>query len=147
MVGDGPLAEEVRRRAAARGVSEAVDLLGFCDNPFPLMRAADLFLLASDYEGLPNALIEAQGLGLPAVATRCPTGPEEIVADGETGRLVPVGDMDALAAAAEEILADEGRRRAMGEAAARRARERFSLAAVLPRWEELLATVAARGER
>ena len=61
------------------------------------MADADLLLSTSDFEGLPNALIEAQGLGLPAVATRCPFGPDEIVVDGVTGLLVPVGDAEALA--------------------------------------------------
>jgi glycosyltransferase involved in cell wall biosynthesis len=143
IAGEGPLEEAVRRQAAAAGVGEAIDLLGFVANPFAEMRRADLLLLTSDFEGLPNALIEVQGLGLPAVATRCPFGPEEIVEDGVTGRLAPVGDAAALAAAAAELLAavPEARRR-MAEAARRRARERYGLAAAVPRWERLLAEVA-----
>ena len=99
------------------------------------MADADLFLSTSDFEGLPNALIEAQGLGLPAVATRCPFGPDEIVDDGVTGLLVPVGDAEALAGAVAELARDPERRRRMGEAARRRARERFGVEAVVPRWE------------
>jgi glycosyltransferase involved in cell wall biosynthesis len=110
------------------------------------MRAADLLLLTSDFEGLPNALIEAQGLGLPAVATRCDFGPDEVVADGETGVLVPTGDPEALTAAVAALLGDPERRRRMGEAAARRARELFGLERVLPHWEALLEE-AARGAR
>ena len=132
----------MRRRIGELGLDGAVELLGFCDNPFALMRQADLFVLTSDYEGLPNALIEAQGLGLPAVATRCPYGPDEIVDDGVTGRLVPTADPSAAARAMVEILGDPKTRRRMGEAAARRARERYDVARVVPRWEELLIEVA-----
>jgi glycosyltransferase involved in cell wall biosynthesis len=141
--GDGPLRPLMERQAAALGVAEAVRFLGFVDNPFPLLRRADLFLLTSDFEGLPNALIEAQGLGLPAVATRCRFGPDEILEDGVTGRLVSPGDTVALADAVLELLADPGRRRAMGEAAAGRARERFAAEQVVPRWAALLEAAAA----
>lgn len=144
MCGDGPWRERLERQAAALGLGGAVRFLGFSDNPFPLMRAADLFLSTSDYEGLPNALIEAQGLGLPAVATRCPYGPDEVVADGETGLLVPVGDPDALAEAAAALLGDPERRRAMAGAASRRARRSYGMAEVLPRWEALLEAAARR---
>ncbi|HEX6199378.1 MAG TPA: glycosyltransferase [Thermoanaerobaculia bacterium] len=144
--GEGPWRGRLERRAAALGLGGAVRFLGFQENPFTLMRAADLLLLTSDFEGLPNALIEAQGLGLPAVATRCDFGPDEVVADGETGVLVPTGDPEALAAAAAALLGDPERRRRMGEAAARRARELFGFERVLPRWEALLEE-AARGAR
>ena len=141
--GDGPLRPAVERQASALGVAAAVRFAGFVDNPFPLLRRADLFLLTSDFEGLPNALIEAQGLGVPAVATRCPFGPDEVVGDGVTGRLVPPGDAAAFSDAVLELLADPGRRRAMGEAAARRARERFAAEQVVPRWAALLERAAA----
>lgn len=135
--GDGPWRMRLVRQARALGLTGAVRFLGFQENPFPLMRAADLLLSTSDFEGLPNALIEAQGLGLPAVATRCDYGPDEVVADGETGVLVPPGNAEALAAAAA-LLGDRARRRGIGEAAARRARALFGLERVLPRWEALL---------
>ena len=141
--GDGPLRGEVEGRIAALGLSGAVGLLGFRDNPFALMRRADLFVLTSDFEGLPNALIEAQGLGLPAVATRCPFGPGEIVDDGVTGRLVEIGDAAASARAIVDLLGDPERRRKMAAAAAERARRRYDLPRVMPRWESLLADAAS----
>jgi glycosyltransferase involved in cell wall biosynthesis len=95
--GEGPQGGALKRLAAKLGVDSAVSWFGFQDNPYALMRQADLFVLTSDYEGLPNSLIEAQGLGLPAVATRCPTGPDEIIDDGVTGILVHVGDVGAVA--------------------------------------------------
>jgi glycosyltransferase involved in cell wall biosynthesis len=146
--GDGPLRGAVERRARERGVSRAVELRGFVDNPFALMRRSDLFVMTSDFEGLPNALIEAQGLGLPAVATRCPHGVDEVIADGETGRLVEMDDAAGLAREIVALLAGAERRRAMAVAARQRARRLFALDSVLPRWQALLERAAAtRGER
>lgn len=141
--GDGPLRSCVERQATSLGVASAARFPGFVANPFPLFGRADLFLLTSDFEGLPNALIEAQGLGVPAVATRCPFGPDEVVEDGITGRLVPPGSAAALAEAAVELLGDPERRRNMGAAAATAARVRFTTAAVVPRWAALLRDVAS----
>jgi asparagine synthase (glutamine-hydrolysing) len=139
LCGDGPLVGEVRARIASLGLEAHVALLGFCDNPYALLRQADVFLLASDFEGLPNALIEAQGLGVAAVATDCRYGPAQVVAHGETGLLVPPGDAGAMAAAIEALLGDPSRRAAMGDAARLRARARYGVAARLPDWEAVLA--------
>ena len=146
MCGDGPQRRQIEKEIAAADLAGAAELLGFVENPFALMRQADLFVLTSDYEGLPNALIEAQGLGLAAVSTRCPHGPDEIVADGETGVLVPVGDAAALAAAVERLLQAPEERRRMGERARARARSRYGIETVIPAWESLLLEAAARPE-
>jgi glycosyltransferase involved in cell wall biosynthesis len=134
----------VESEIAAAGLGETVELLGFVENPFALMRQADLFVLTSDYEGLPNALIEAQGLGLAAVSTRCPHGPDEIIAEGETGLLVPPGDAPALAAALDRLLGEPEERRRMAERAREKARARYSVEVVLPAWERLLLESAGR---
>jgi glycosyltransferase involved in cell wall biosynthesis len=76
------------------------------------------------------------------VATRCPYGPDEIVEDGVTGRLADPGDAAGLARAIVDLLGDAEARRRMAAAAARRARERYDTARVVPRWEDLLAEVA-----
>lgn len=145
--GGGSLEASMKARAEELGVADAVHFPGFVDNPFPWVSKADLFWLTSDHEGLPNALIETQGLGLPAVATRCPHGPDEIVDDGLTGRLVPMEDPDAVARATLEILSDPETHRSMAVAARRTARERFALDIVLPHWEKLLLqTVGATRE-
>lgn len=144
LLGEGPLAGEVARRAESLGLAGVVTIPGFCPNPFPLLHRADLFLLTSDFEGLPNALIEAQGLGLPAVATRCPYGPDEIVEDDVTGSLVEPGDVTAVARAIIRILGDSERRGLMADAAARRARRTYDVRRVLPRWQELFEEAVAR---
>jgi glycosyltransferase involved in cell wall biosynthesis len=143
MCGEGPLRAATERRIRERGVTARVELRGFVERPFELMRESDLFFMTSDYEGLPNALIEAQGLGLPAVATRAPHGVDEVLADGETGLLTGLGDDAALARALVTLLHDAPRRAAMAAAARQRARRLFALESVLPRWQALLERVAA----
>ena len=72
---------------------------GFVENPFIFMRQASVYVLSSLYEGLPNAMLQAFALGTPVVATDCPSGPREILEGGRWGRLVPVGDVNAMAQA------------------------------------------------
>jgi glycosyltransferase involved in cell wall biosynthesis len=76
---------------------------GFVDNPYAYMRRSSLFVLSSAWEGLPTVLIEAMACGCQVISTNCPSGPEEILRGGHYGKLVPVGDAEALAKA---ILAD-----------------------------------------
>ena len=78
-------------------LEEVVSLQGFVDNPFPYMARSRVFVLSSDWEGLPGALIQALACGTPIVATDCDSGPREILQEGRLGRLVPVGDVAALA--------------------------------------------------
>ena len=142
--GDGPERHKIERMVAHLTLGPSVRILGHCPNPFPLMRQAAIYALSSDYEGLPNALIEAQGLGLPAVSTRCPHGPEEIVEDGKTGLLTPVGDARELAEALTKLLSNEPRRRQMGQAAKLHARRLFDASHLTRGWEQLIHQVAQR---
>lgn len=78
-LGDGPLRARLEAYADALGVGGRVTFLGFVANPFPLMRAADVFALPSLYEGMPMILIEALACGTPIVSADCPSGPREIL--------------------------------------------------------------------
>lgn len=97
IVGEGQERQAIEQTAAALGVREQVLLPGHSPNPTGWYASADLFVLSSDYEGFANVVAEALGHGLTVVSTDCPSGPAEIL-DG-VGRLVPVGDAEALAAA------------------------------------------------
>ena len=91
-------------------LQEDVNLPGFESNPFKYMSRARLFVLSSDWEGLPGVLIQALACGCPVISTDCPSGPREILKDGRLGKLVPVGNADTLASAIEEALNQESPR-------------------------------------
>lgn len=99
IIGRGRCRPSLEAQAEQLGISEDVRFTGFLDNPYPLIRAADVFAHTSRWEGLGIVLIEALALGTPVVATDCPSGPAEILRGGDLGRLVPVGDDAALAEA------------------------------------------------
>ena len=99
IVGDGPDRATLLARAKELDVVQFVDFLGFRPNPYPFMKNADVFVLSSIYEGLPATLVEAMACGTPVVSTDCPSGPREVLEDGKWGRLVPVGDSQAMARA------------------------------------------------
>jgi glycosyltransferase involved in cell wall biosynthesis len=146
--GEGPSRKALQEQVVKNKMVGSIKLLGFCSNPYSLMRQATLFLLTSDWEGLPNALIEAQGLGLPAVSTSCPYGPDEIVEDGRTGFLVPRGDPHALSEAILRLIGDPSLRFSMSGEARRSARRRFGAGPLTRAWESMLVReVRARGPR
>jgi len=99
VAGTGERSDHLRELAERLDIADVVSFPGFVDNPFGYMSRASVFLLSSRYEGLPTVLVEAMACGCPVVATDCPSGPREILADGQYGRLVPVGDVDAIAGA------------------------------------------------
>ncbi|HZI56194.1 MAG TPA: glycosyltransferase [Verrucomicrobiae bacterium] len=78
ILGEGPLEHQLKAQAISLGIDNAVSFLGFQANPWPYVKHADLFVLASRYEGLPNAVLEVLALGTPIVATDCPGGIREI---------------------------------------------------------------------
>jgi glycosyltransferase involved in cell wall biosynthesis len=120
LAGGGSLAETVREHAVQLGVADRVHLLGVQLDIAPLLAAADIFALASRWEGHPMAVMEATAAGLPVVATAV-GGVPEIVEDGATGLLVPPGDPARFAAALDALAADPAMRRRFSEAAVERA--------------------------
>lgn len=104
ILGEGESRGALEALAHALAIQEDLDMPGFVANPFPMMAAADLFVLSSAWEGLPNVLIQALALGTRAVSTDCPSGPREILDQGALGALVPVGDDEAMAQAMEAAL-------------------------------------------
>lgn len=99
LLGDGSQRKEMTALVRSLGLDDRVSMPGWVDNPYAFMARASLFAASSRMEGLPNVLIEALACGCPCVSTDCPSGPAEILEGGRIGRLVPVGDVEALAEA------------------------------------------------
>jgi glycosyltransferase involved in cell wall biosynthesis len=127
-VGQGPLREQIEAEHAALDRRDRFALLGRRDDVPAVLAAGDVFVLASDYEGLPVALMEAAAIGLPVVATAV-GGVPEVITDGVEGLLVPPRDPAALADAIERVVAD-GALRARLAATARRRGDDFDIARV-----------------
>jgi glycosyltransferase involved in cell wall biosynthesis len=144
IAGDGDDRERLQQRVADAGLGCAIRFTGAIDDPTlaAYYRDAAVFVLSSRYEGMPLALLEAQAMGVPAVAFDCPTGPADIITP-DTGILVPRGDVDALAAALVALLGDPARRERMAHAALKRSREVFSPETHRDRWMALVRRVAA----
>lgn len=138
LVGEGEERPHLEALAADLGVAAAVEMPGRVQNPFIVLRRADLFVLSSRYEGFPNVLLEAMAVGTAVIATDCRSGPARIVRHGVDGVLVPPDDVDAMADAMATLMHDDQRRRALG-ARAVEVTERFSMDRVMSEWERLVA--------
>jgi N-acetyl-alpha-D-glucosaminyl L-malate synthase BshA len=134
MVGDGPDRVEAEHEAQRLGVGDDVFFLGKLDVVAPLLASADLFLLPSQNESFGLSALEALATGVPVIGTRA-GGLPEVVRDGETGALLPVGDVTGMAAAAIDLLGDPVAWAAFSKLAAEDARARFSLDAVVAQYE------------
>jgi sugar transferase (PEP-CTERM/EpsH1 system associated) len=134
IVGEGPERSALEQRIRAAGLEETVHMVGGREDVPAILRAVDVFCLPSFAEGVSNTVLEAMATGLPVVATAV-GGNRELVADGETGRLIVAGDPIALAAALHPLVTDLGLRRRWGTAGRLRACESFSLEAMVRRYE------------
>ena len=106
ILGEGAERQHLEALADSLGISAHVSMPGFDENPYACIAGADVFVLASAYEGFPSVLVEALACGARVVSTDCRSGPAEILEGGRYGRLVPVGDAAALARALQAALED-----------------------------------------
>lgn len=104
ILGDGPLREQFIAETKRLNLESRIHCPGFVNNPFPYMLNSSAFILSSQWEGLPNSLVQAVSLGLTTISTDCPSGPREILAAGKIGSLVPMQNAPALAIAMEQVL-------------------------------------------
>ena len=136
IAGAGPEAPELGRQVKELGLTGAVHFLGPRNDVPALMRRFDLFVLPSLWEGLPNAALEAMAARRAVVATAVDGTPEAVL-EGSTGLLVPPRDSAALAQAIIALLADEPRRRRLGEAGRQRVESEFSMDRMVSQIEAL----------
>jgi N-acetyl-alpha-D-glucosaminyl L-malate synthase BshA len=142
MIGDGPDRSSAEHLALSLGVAERVHFLGKQDNVNELLPLADLMVMPSEMESFGLAALEAMACSVPTIATSV-GGVPELVDDGINGLLFPVGDVDAMAAAAIDLLRDEPRLAAMGLAARRNASDRFCSTRIIPLYEQYYERVLA----
>jgi glycosyltransferase involved in cell wall biosynthesis len=143
LVGDGPMKTQLQALATELGIAPNVEFAGLQRDVTPHYRQAAITVLSSNEEGFGNVLVEAQHQGCAVVSTAC-GGPQDVIAHGQTGLLVPVGDAPALAGVLAELMTNRELRERLarqGQSAA----ARFDTSRIVRNWEQLLSAVASRG--
>ncbi len=136
LIGDGPLKESVEKKTAELALQDVVLFAGVRQDLPDLYPAMDLFLLTSDREGLPITILEAMAAGTPVVSTDV-GGIHACIQDGVSGRLVPAGDVDALARAVSETLADSEKTAKSVHEAKQTVRGQFSVQSMVNQYQSL----------
>jgi sugar transferase (PEP-CTERM/EpsH1 system associated) len=136
VVGDGPERAQLEAMSERSGLAGRVHFAGQQDEVRTWLAALDVFVLSSDWEGMPNAVLEAMAAGLPVVATAI-GGMPQLVVDGVTGLLVPPRDPDALARAITRLLREPDLRHQMGQAGRERVKKRFTVERMVSKTEAL----------
>ena len=139
--GDGLLLSELKSVSKDLGIDDKVEFPGSVNDLHERIKESELFVMTSDFEGMPNALMEAMAMGLTCISTDCPCGgPKQLISDGENGYLIPVGDISACAEKIEytlthkeeaDIIAD----RAMG------VREKYGKDTICAKWLSYLQSI------
>jgi glycosyltransferase involved in cell wall biosynthesis len=140
IIGQGPERAELEHLVAQHGITDRVRLPGLAGNVGDWYQGADLYVMTSRFEGFPNTLAEAMAHGLPAVSFDCDTGPRDIIRNEYDGLLVKDGDAAALERALSRLMGDDVLRARFAERASD-ARERFSPASIVKKWERLFDAV------
>jgi glycosyltransferase involved in cell wall biosynthesis len=141
IAGDGPLRAQLEENARLYHLVERVRFLGHREDVPRLLATADLVVLPSAYEGLPNLILEAMRFRKPVVATAAP-GTTEVVVDGQTGTLVPIGNPQVLARAIRDIVRDPALARRLGEAGRERVDRQFPARAMIDQFASLYEELA-----
>lgn len=146
IVGDGELREELEGLIRELNLEDNAFLVGYRDDVPSLLKELDLFVLPSLWEGLPYVLLEAMASALPAVVTDV-NGSRDIVVDGVTGFIVPIGDAEALEKACAEILNDPAMMESMGQEGLRRVMKNYTMEKMLDGVEQVYQSAVDAGRR
>lgn len=137
LLGVGPEEANLRQQAKALGLDEQIEFLGYDPNPWRWFARADIYILSSRWEGLPNVLVEAMSLGLPVIATNCPSGPAEVLENGQWGSLVESESPTDLAFAIDDFIAHPEKRTLFSERAKQRS-EDFEITSMIDAYTKIL---------
>ena len=139
--GDGPEEDKMKALAHKYGLDDKVVFMGAKSKIPSLIKDAGMFVLTSDYEGLPNALLEAAAIGLPCISTDCsPGGARMIIEDGKNGFIVPCGDYKMLAERMCDIAEDGEKAESLSKEAVK-ITEKFEPSVIYSKWEDFVATL------
>lgn len=138
--GAGGLFQELQNWVTEHGLDNVIRLKGRSENVFNEYLQHDVFLMSSDYEGMPNSLMEAMSVGLACISTDCPTGPGDLIQDGVNGLLVSVGDVDAMYRAMKRVIEEPGLAARLGNEAYK-VRERYPVDKIVQQWLEAMGLV------
>jgi glycosyltransferase involved in cell wall biosynthesis len=141
--GEGPERSALEKQISDLGLQNVVRLAGVTQVPGEWVSPGDVFALSSRFEGFANVVLEAMSGGMAVVSVDCPWGPGEIVKDGTTGLLVPMGSTEALASSITRVLTEPGLRQSLCEAGPP-SLDRFSTATVLAKWDETIFQAVGR---
>jgi glycosyltransferase involved in cell wall biosynthesis len=144
IVGDGPLLQELRDLATSLHIADVTWLPGARTDVPTILQGFDVFVLPSLFEGISNTILEAMACGLPVVATAV-GGNEELVSDGQTGRVFQPQDIDALTGLLTEYIAHPAWRHEHAAAARGVAVERFSLSTMITTYQHLYESLCRSG--
>ncbi len=139
--GKGELEETLLRVIHKYHLSNRVKLMGLTNDAADVLAHARIFVLSSDYEGMPNALLEALAIGVPCISTDCPCGgPRNVIENGVNGILIPTGDVSSLSKALIELISKSDYANQLGKNARKSAR-RYKTDAVFSEWKDYVESV------
>ncbi len=141
IIGEGPQRPMLERKIRKLGLTPHIKLLGFQQNPYQYMAAADVFVSSSIYEGFGNVIVEAMACGVPVIATDCPSGPREIINNEINGLLVETANPEALATAIIRLLKNPELKQRLANAGQARAQD-FHSQAIASAYGQLFLEVA-----
>ena len=143
VIGNGPLDRELEQLARDLGLEKRVSFLGWVPEVSEVLSQLDIVVLTSTSEGFNNSIAEAQMHGIPVVTTDAP-GCSEIVVDGETGFVVPIGSAESVARAVEKLAGDASLRKRFGTTARTRSQELFSVGRMVGQYQDLFMELVGR---
>jgi len=139
--GIGPLKDDLQNEIDRLGMRDRIKLMGLTADAASVYANAKMFVLSSDHEGMPNALLEALAMGVPSISTDCPCGgPRTVIKHGENGFLVPVGDPKEMGLAIQKLLEDAEYAKALGKKA-RESAQAYQTDRVFAQWKNYVERV------